>query len=85
LLSSRALHRGSSFGTIWTTATPGIGDPKDNGVTLISFKDYMGSQLDPDAQSTGGGSINVFGRMNNAFQIFCAVGVGAHVGNFCQT
>lgn len=76
------MTRGSSFGSAWTTTTPGIRDPETNTMTNISFQDYMGSQLDPDAQSEGGGSINVFGRMNNAFQIFCAVGVGAEAAGY---
>jgi hypothetical protein len=37
----------------------------------------MGQQLNANLLSDGGAAINAFGRMNQAFQIFCAVGVGS--------
>jgi hypothetical protein len=67
----------ASFSTAWTTNSPGIQDPTASGGSMISFQDYMGIQLNPDAVSSGGGNVNIFGRMYNAFKIFCAIGVGS--------
>ncbi len=78
-INSKAVIRPfASFSTAWTTTSPGIDNPVTNGAPdPISFKDFMGQQLNANLLSDGGAAINAFGRMNQAFQIFCAVGVGS--------
>jgi hypothetical protein len=68
-----------NFGSDWTTSLTGLGDPRVSGSTSISPKDFMGLQLDDSVRATDDGhAINAFGRMNDAFRILCAVGVGAN-------
>lgn len=66
----------ASFSSAWTTTTPGIQDPSTDTSSTISFKDYFETQLNPDLYKNGA-AVNAFGRMKNALQIFCAVGIGA--------
>lgn len=64
-----------NFGAAWETT-----DVMNNPITnsgLITVKEYMGTQLDPSALNNDNSSVNVFGRLNTALGIFCAVGVGA--------
>lgn len=63
------------FGNAWDT-TPSITSPIDN-TTTITVKEFMGIQLDPTALNSNNSSVNVFGRLDTALKIFCAVGVGA--------
>ena len=67
----------NSFGSDWSQSLAGLGDPRVDGSTSISPKDFMGLQLDDSAVADDGHDINAFGRMSTAFQILCAVGVGA--------
>jgi outer membrane murein-binding lipoprotein Lpp len=67
----------TSFGAAWTTTTPGFPNYYINGSPDVPAKDFMGGQLDDEGQNDGGAAINAFGRMKNAFDIFCAIGVGA--------
>jgi hypothetical protein len=66
----------AAFSTAWSTTTPGFPDRATSGAA-ISGKDYMGDQLDGDLRTSDGGGINAFGRMKDAFGIFCALGVAA--------
>jgi len=52
-------------------------DTTSSGSDFISLKDWMGHQLDPAVLNYDGAAMNVFGRLNNALAIFCALGVGA--------
>lgn len=64
-----------SFGAAWETT-----DVMNNPITnsgLVTVKEFMGIQLDPTAVNNDNSSVNVFGRLNTALGIFCAVGVGA--------
>jgi hypothetical protein len=52
-------------------------DTTSSGSDFISLKDWMGHQLDPAVLNYDGGAMNVFGRLNQALAIFCALGVGS--------
>lgn len=64
-----------NFGAAWDV-TAVVGNPLTNSGS-IPVKEYMGIQLNADAVNTDNSSVNVFGRLNQALKIFCAVGVGA--------
>ena len=42
--------------------------------TIVSGRDYVSIQLNPDAARTNGSYINVFGRMKSGLGVICAVG-----------
>jgi hypothetical protein len=52
-------------------------DTTSSGTDFISLKDWMGHQLDPAVLNYDGAAMNVFGRLNQALAIFCALGVGS--------
>jgi len=79
--STATMMAAPNFGLDWTTSLTGLGDPRVSGSTSISPKEFMGVQLDDAARATDDGhAINAFGRMNDAFRILCAVGVGVSAG-----
>lgn len=81
--ASATLMAAPNFGSDWTTALTGLGDPRVSGSSNISPKDFMGIQLDDSARATDDGhAVNAFGRMNDAFRILCAVGVGANASGY---
>jgi|GEM_PF-5071312 len=82
---SSSLITPPNFGGDWTSSSA-ILDPENypGETTRVSFKDFFGAQLDPDAltrphPTPGSGdehAFNALGRMKNALSILCAVGVG---------
>lgn len=63
----------ASFGSLWTTNASPFVDERDN--TTTNPKEWMGIQLDADAVRANGSLISMFGRLNSALSIFCALGV----------
>tara|TARA_B100000749_G_scaffold280259_1_gene275707 strand:+ start:64702 stop:65883 length:1182 start_codon:yes stop_codon:yes gene_type:complete len=61
-----------NFGTDWASGT-GFVDEQDSSST--SAKEWMGIQLDPDAVRANDSKISMFGRLESALNIFCALGV----------
>ncbi len=62
-----------AIGADWTNAALFINDattPSSN----MSFKDWMGQQLDASAIRENGSNISMFGRMNSGIEIFCILG-----------
>jgi len=41
----------------------------------ISIKSYLDTQFDPDSVNSNGAATNMMGRMNNALQLFCGIGI----------
>jgi hypothetical protein len=52
----------------------GASDPHcQAGSNQVNAKDYMGYQIDPDAERDNGSAINIFGRINSSLSIACAI------------
>ena len=67
----------TAFGDNWTlTNNVGLRDPEsdDDPTPIISIKEYMGKQFNSELTRPNGSPINVFGRIKNALEIFCAFG-----------
>ncbi len=67
----------TAFGDNWTlTSNVGLYDPEsdDDPTPIISIKEYMGKQFNSELTRPNGSAINVFGRIKNALEIFCAFG-----------
>jgi hypothetical protein len=41
----------------------------------ISIKSYLDTQFDPNSANSNGAATNMMGRMNNALQLFCGIGI----------
>lgn len=63
--------------TEWSTTVTNLIDERTN--TGTSPKEWMGVQLNKNAVRSNDSKISMFGRLEDALSIFCAVGVG--VGN----
>jgi len=63
------------FGDEWTTTLTGLMDDREDS-TETSPKEWMGIQVDKDAERTNGSKISALGRLENSLAIFCAIGVG---------
>ena len=67
------LYMGGGF----TCSSPDVNTCTKDGVTvagLESLKDYMGQALDPNFLNSNGASITVFGRLQSALMVPCALG-----------
>ena len=81
---SGAAPQGSDFAVInayigggFTCSTPDVNTCTKDGVTvagLESLKNYMGQALDPNFKNSNGASITLFGRLQSALMVPCALG-----------
>ena len=63
----------AAIATYWdSTDTIGLVDP-EGGATPISIFDYLSIQFDPESERENDSATNVFGRIDDALSIFCAI------------